>query len=311
MIPLEDTSVLIFMAAVGIAAVALLWAGIVTVSAVLNPLRRRLKALREVEDHQSAATGSATKGTASALWRMLEPGKQSERAGMQLRLLQAGIRAPGAIGVLYAVKLLCAVLLPIVVFLALPFFPQIHLSFLGKVAVIVLAALAGSFLPDVYLSRRFTWRKAKLMEGLPDALDLLVTCTEAGLGLNAALERVVEQMPASHPELAIELGQVNAEIRAGVERSAALRNLSERTGLEEINGLVSLISHSTRLGTGIAGTLRIYAEDFRDRRMQRAEELAAMVATKMIFPLVICLFPAIFVVALVPGILSMGKALAR
>lgn len=311
MIPFGDSSLWTFMAAVGIASMALLWAAIVGVSAALNPVRRRLKALREVDDQHPVTTGSATKGTASALWRMLEPGKQTERAGMQLRLLQAGIRAPGALGALYAIKILCAGLLPVGLLLALPLLPQVQLSLLGKAAAFVAAAFAGSLFPDIYLARRFAWRKAKLMEGLPDALDLLVTCTEAGLGLNAALERVVEQMPASHPELATELGQVNAEIRAGLERSAALHNLGERTGLEEINGLVSLISHSTRLGTGIAGTLRIYAEDFRDRRMQRAEELAAMVATKMIFPLVFCLFPAVFVVALVPGILNMAKVLAK
>ena len=305
-----DTSIWIFMGAVATASIALVWAGYASVSALLSPVRRRLKAMRQTDDGASAATGSATKGKAGALWKMLEPGKQTERAGMQLRLVQAGIRAPGAIGVLYGIKLIGACVLPIAVFIALPYFPQFQLPLIGKVAAVVLAALAGSLLPDAYLRQRFAARKDKLMQGLPDALDLLVTCTEAGLGLNAALERVVDQMPASHPELAIELGQVNAEIRAGVERSAALRNLGDRTGLEEINGLVSLISHSTRLGTGIAGTLRIYAEDFRDRRMQRAEELAATVSTKMIFPLVICLFPGFFVVALVPGILGMTKTLS-
>jgi tight adherence protein C len=307
---LEDTSVLIFMVAVAVAAVALIWAGFASISAMLNPVRRRLKAMQE-DGNDLTVNLTARKGLPSFFWKLLEPGKQSERAGVQLRLLQAGIRFPGAIGALYGAKLVCAALLPVAAYFALPLFPQFHLTGVGKLAVIVLAGFAGSLLPDIYLTRRFEARKEKLMQGLPDALDLLVTCTEAGLGLNAALERVVEQMPASHPELAIELGQVNAEIRAGLDRSTALRNLGERSGLEEINGLVSLISHSTRLGTGIAGTLRIYAEDFRDRRMQRAEEIAATVATKMIFPLVICLFPAFFVVALVPGILNFGKALAK
>jgi tight adherence protein C len=121
----------------------------------------------------------------------------------------------------------------------------------------------------------------------------------------------VEQLPASSPELAQELALVNAETRAGVDRGVALRNLGDRTGVEEIHGLVSLISHSTRLGSGIAGTLRIYADEFRDRRMQRAEELAATVGTKLLFPLILFMFPSFFVVAIGPAILGVMKAMAQ
>lgn len=299
------------MSAVGLAAAALLWATIASATAVMSPVRRRLKALQEATEHTSSATRPTLTGRARALWKLLEPQKETERAGVQLKLVQAGFRSPAALGLMYGLKLMFAVGLPIAALTAVSIWSKTPVTLLMKVVIGLAACLIGSLLPDMFVARRIEARKAKLMEGLPDALDLLVTCTEAGLGLNAALERVVEQMPASHPELAIELGQVNAEIRAGIERNVALRNLGERTGLEEINGLVSLISHSTRLGTGVAGTLRIYAEDFRDRRMQRAEEVAATVGTKLIFPLMLCMFPSFFVVSVGPAILGVMRALGK
>jgi len=303
----EDSSVWIFMSAVGVAAAALLWAAVASAAAVLNPVRRRLKALQDGGTHEAHA-GPAVHAPAKAFWKMLEPHKETERAGMQLKLVQAGFRNPGALGALYALKLVLAVAAPVGAWLALKLYGA-QLSMLMTGIALLAACLIGSLLPDMVLSRRHEARKGRIMEGLPDALDLLVTCTEAGLGLNAALERVAEQLPGSHPELAYELSLVNAEVRAGIDRNVALRNLAERTGLEEINGLVSLISHSTRLGTGVAGTLRIYAEDFRDRRMQRAEEIAATVGTKLMFPLLLCLFPAFFVVTVGPAILGVMRAL--
>lgn len=306
---MDETSTWIFMSAVAVAAAALLWAAIASVSTVLNPLRRRLKALQEPGEH-ATPSGSAVTGRARAIWQLLEPHKESERSGVQLKLMQAGFRSPAALGILYASKLVCAAGLPVAVLTTLSVY-AVKLPMLMLTASGLAAVLIGSLLPDLFLARKTEARKGRLMEGLPDALDLLVTCTEAGLGLNAALERVVEQMPASHPELALELGMVNAEIRAGIDRNAALKNLAERTGLEEIHGLVSLIGHSTRLGTGIAGTLRIYAEDFRDRRMQRAEEIAATVGTKLLFPLLLCLFPSFFVVAVGPAILGVMRALGQ
>ena len=119
------------------------------------------------------------------------------------------------------------------------------------------------------------------------ALDLLVVCVEAGLGLAPALQRVSDDLIVSHPELGAELALVNAEMRAGVERTQALKNLADRTGLDDIRGLVALLVQTMRFGTGVADALRIYSEEFRDKRMQAAEEQAALIGTKMIFPLVI------------------------
>jgi tight adherence protein C len=300
----------LFMLAVAVAAVALLWAAYLSLTALLDPMRRRLRALRDEPAPQAIAANPVRgEDRPSRLWSLFEPSKESDRSGPRRQLIQAGFRGPGALGVLYGLKLLGVVVAPVLVHFGLVYLDS-RIQPLSQFTLYFIAAFFGSRIPDYALANRAASRQAKLMAGLPDALDLLVTCTEAGLGLNAALERVVEQMPASHPELAAELAQVNAEVRAGIDRNVALRNLAQRTGLQEINGLVSLISHSSRLGTGVAGTLRIYAEDFRDRRMQRAEEIAATVSTRLIFPLVVCLFPGFFAVTLVPGMMNISRALA-
>ena len=305
---MEDAALLSFMAATAVAAAALIWVAVTVTAGMLDPVRRRLRALSE--SGVASAVHAAARDRPGRLWELLEPKREAERTEVQMRLVRAGFRDAGALGGLYAAKLGLALTVPVVAFLVLQL-TDAHLSMLMTLTVVLGGAFAGSLLPDLWLARVFAKRREKLMEALPDALDLLVTCTEAGLGLNAALERVVEQMPASQPELASELGQVNAEIRAGIDRNLALKNLGERSGLEEIHGLVSLISHSTRLGTGIAGTLRIYAEDFRDRRMQRAEEVAATVSTKLIFPLLFCLFPSFFVISIGPAIIGVVKALTE
>ena len=142
-----------------------------------------------------------------------------------------------------------------------------------------------------------------MTNGFPDALDLLVVCVEAGLGLAAAIQRVADELNFSHPELAFELATVNAEIRAGRPREQALRNLADRTGLKDIKGLVGLLVQTMRFGTGVSDALRVYSEEFRDTRMQRAEEEAARMGTTLIFPLVLCMFPVFFIVAIGPAVL--------
>ena len=168
-----------------------------------------------------------------------------------------------------------------------------------------MAAGAGVLLPSNVLDRLVERRLRRLRHGFPDALDLLVVCVEAGLGLSGAIQRVADEIVVSHAELSRELSLVNAEIRAGVDRSQALRNLADRTGLDDIRGLVSLLIQTMRFGTSVADALRVYSEEFRDRRMQKAEEEAAKIGTKLIFPLVFCLFPSFFLVAIGPAVLRL------
>ena len=134
---------------------------------------------------------------------------------------------------------------------------------------------------------------------------------ESGLGLAAAIQRVADELDVSHEELAFELSTVNAEIRAGMPREKALRNLADRTGLQDIRGLVGLLVQTMKFGTSISDALRVYSEEFRDKRMQRAEEQAAKMGTKLIFPLVFCMFPIFFIVAIGPAVLRIVEWMAN
>ena len=169
-------------------------------------------------------------------------------------------------------------------------------------------ALVGIILPSYILDRKVSNRQTEIINGFPDILDLMVACTEAGLGLNAAIQRVAQETRLMYPTISEELELVNTEMQTGVERTEALRGLSERTGVDEISGFVSMIRQSVKFGTSIADTLRIYADEFRDKRMQKAEETAAKVSTKLIFPLVLCIFPSFFAVAIGPAVLSIIRA---
>ncbi len=164
--------------------------------------------------------------------------------------------------------------------------------------------------PNIVLQKLIDRRIKKLRNGFPDALDLLVVCVESGLGLAAAIQRVADELFVSHSDLAFELSTVNAEIRAGMPREQALRNLADRTGLPDIKGLVGLLVQTMRFGTSVSDALRVYSDEFRDKRMQRAEEQAAKMGTKLIFPLIFCMFPVFFIVAIGPAILRIMAWLA-
>src|SRR6185369_12439875 len=140
-------------------------------------------------------------------------------------------------------------------------------------------------------------------KALPDALDLMVVCVEAGLGLNAALNRVGQEMDLVEPALAEELAMTNREIRAGRARDEALRNLGNRTGVDDLKSLVAMLVQTDRFGTSIADSLRVFADSMRTKRRQRAEELVAKAAIKLIFPLLLCIFPALFIVLMGPALI--------
>ena len=226
-----------------------------------------------------------------------------ERSQLQEKLIHAGYRSPDSLMYFYAIKTLLLFLLPIIAFVSTTLFQNLDTK--TTMYVILFAAALGLFSPNYYLHKKITTRQELVIDAFPDALDLLVVCTEAGLGLNAALQRVGQELIHNHPLLASELILVNAETRAGVDRIEALMGLARRTGIEDIKGLVSLLGQSISMGSSIAETLRIYAEDFRDKRMQRAEELAAKLGTKMLFPMMICFFPGIFIVAVGPAVLKL------
>jgi tight adherence protein C len=272
-----------------------------------DPLRRRLRTIAEMGGHEKTTSDTVAKAIAP-LSPYILPRKEWERSQTNTKLVHAGYRSKNVLTLYYAFKLLAGVILPAVAILAAMTF-YTGLTTFQLVFLVLFFSFIGMVLPNIILERLIKKRQKQIYNGFPDMLDLLITCIEAGLGLNAALNRVAEECAFSYPALAQELALVNAETRAGVERIEALKNLAARTGLEEIRSFVSFLAQSMRFGTSITDTLRIYAEEFRDKRMQRAEEMAAKVGTKMIFPLVFCILPSFFLVAIGPAILGVLKAL--
>jgi len=271
-----------------------------------DPARRRLD---EIALGAGAAPGATLGQRIASALRPVERDvlpQGAEREGTQQRLQFAGYRGTSAVSTFYGVKLALSIGLLLGWLFVAHFLSSLST---GRVVFFAVAAtFLGMLLPGIWLDRAVAKRHKLLRDGFPDALDLLTVCVESGLGLPQALQRVADELDVSHPELAVELGQVTAQMRAGVDRETALRGLATRTGLDDVRGLVSLLAQTLRFGTGIAEALRVYSEDFRDKRMQRAEEAAAKIGTKLIFPLVVCLFPAFFVVAIGPAVIRMIEA---
>jgi tight adherence protein C len=164
-------------------------------------------------------------------------------------------------------------------------------------------------LPGMILARKAKRRQHRIRLGLPDALDLLVVSVEAGLGLDQAIQRVGAELAFAHPDLCDELRLINLELRAGKARPDALHNLAERTGLDDIRELVTMLVQTDKFGTSVAQSLRVHSETVRTKRRQRAEEAAAKIGVKMVFPLVLCIFPAIYVVTLGPAAIRFMQVL--
>ena len=271
-----------------------------------DPLRRRLSAAAEQDPAKTNGPRKPKRdftGVIDPVARYVLPQDGEERSRVATKLIHAGFRSEKALTYFYGLKTLLALGLPIFVFIATRWLP--HWTIGMVLFALIFAAFIGISLPNIVLEKMKESRLKKLRNGFPDALDLLVVCVEAGLGLGAAIDRVARDLDVSHTELAEELRLVNVEMRAGVERPTALRNLAARTGLADIRGLVGLLVQTMRFGTSVADALRVYSEEFRDKRMQRAEEQAAKIGTKLIFPLVACLFPSFFIVAVGPAALRM------
>jgi tight adherence protein C len=234
--------------------------------------------------------------------------KSPEEVGRTRRLLiQAGYRREGALALFYGLRVLCAIILPILLysyFLIVGTMPLV-----SQIALTLLAGIIGYLLPVFILSFRIRSRQEKVQFALPDALDLMVVCVEAGLGLDQAILRVSEDLAAAYPDMSDELRIVNLEIRAGKPRIDALRNFATRVGVDDVNSLVAMLIQTDRFGTSIAQSLRVHSDSMRVKRRQRAEEKASKVPVKLVFPIFFFIFPAIFIVTLVPAVLQIIKEL--
>jgi tight adherence protein C len=225
-----------------------------------------------------------------------------EAAKLQKQLLHAGYSSPDAAMAFRAIQLLCVFAFPTVVATLCFMFDRPLNSFLiwG-----VLAAALGFYIPRLILRTMITGRQQRISWALADALDLMVIAVEAGLGLNAALNRVGEELKDLHPDMNHELELVNLEIRVGRSREEALRNLTERTGVDDIRSFVALLIQADRFGSSIAKAIRVFADSLRTKRRQRAEQASAKAALKLLIPLTVFLFPVILGMILAPAALNL------
>ena len=221
------------------------------------------------------------------------PRSPKELGPLRLRLVQAGFRRDEALAIFFGIRVMCA--LGLFIFFSSSILARPNMT-------MALAGLGvGYVLPGMFLARMAKRRAHKIRLSLADALDLLVVSVEAGLGLDQALSRVGSELAFAYPQLSDELRLINLELRAGKPRSEALRNLADRTGVDDLSSLVTMLIQTDKFGTSVAQSLRVYSETLRTKRRQRAEEAAAKTGVKMVFPLVFCIFPAIWVVTIGPA----------
>jgi tight adherence protein C len=233
-----------------------------------------------------------------------------ERSGtpsaLRLRLIQAGYPSAAAVPLFLGTRILLPAGLGTGSLLLLPI---LGVSPVKVILGVVYFTGLGYVLPTLIVGMRIRKRQKEMQRALPDALDMLVVSVEAGLGLNQALVRVADEIFRLSPVLSEQMTLVNLEIRAGTAREEALRNLADRTGLADIASLMGMLIQTDRFGTSVAQALRIHADTMRTKRRQRAEEAAAKTTIKLIFPLVFCVFPALFVVILGPAVIQIIQAL--
>src|ERR1700722_12992452 len=225
------------------------------------------------------------------------PQSPKDVTGMQRRLIRAGVRNESALKILYGAKAAFGIGLPLITAVAIS---GSSAESGNKFASILAAAAVGFFGPNEYVRRMASKRQHEIARGLPNALDLLVVCVESGLGLDQAIMQVSKELDKAHPEISEEFGLVNLELKAGKRRVEALRNLAERTGVDDLKKLVAVLIQADRFGTGVAQSLRAHADFMRVQYRQVAEEKAAKLGVKLIFPIFFCILPSLFVVTVGP-----------
>lgn len=241
-------------------------------------------------------------GFFSALGKRTVSPESKDYSRMNMKFLKAGLRQPNFPAIYWGVKgFLCISFALLFILIRLAVFPILSLNM--TIAICFYVAVMGFYIPDIWMQIRIAGRKRRIAEGLPDALDLMVVCVEAGMGLDAAINRVGEEMSLTNKVLSDELKLLNLELRAGKSRREALRGLARRSGLEEIDSLVTLLIQADKFGTSVAQALRVYSDAFRTKRYQKAEEIAAKLSVKLMFPMIFFIFPALFVAILGPALI--------
>ena len=227
----------------------------------------------------------------------LLPASPKDVTSMERRLIRAGMRGPHALKVLYGSKVILGVLTPLLMTIVVFGSPA---DSTNKLMAVIAAGAMGFWGPNEYVKIMSRRRQKQIKRGLPNGLDLLVVCVESGLGLDQAILQVAKELEHAHPEISEELGLVNLELKAGKRRAEALRNLSERTNVEDLKKLVAVLVQADRFGTGVAQSLRAHADFMRVQARQIAEEKAAKLGVKLVFPIFFCILPSLFLVTVGP-----------
>ena len=277
-------------------------------------LKKRVEAL--VEGRAPATSGPGLRKSISevmARWlapfaRPSLPEEAWEKSPLRVRFYNAGFRSMTAPITYFGAKTLLTLVLPGVLLLYV-WASRIEFRTTPLLAALLLLAAVGYYLPNVTLARIISRRQRELFEVFPDALDLMRVCVEAGLGLDAAIERVGQEMALESAALSEEFHLVSLELRAGASRADALRNLALRVALEDIDALVAMLVQADRFGTSIAESLRVHSESLKTRRRLIAEETAAKLPVKLLVPLIFCIFPALLTVLLGPAVISVYRIL--
>jgi tight adherence protein C len=289
--------------------------GIWMYAASLQSRRDLLKKIADTGQEQSSVEapdeGSRIRQIFLSITRRLgpfaQPKSEEEVSYLRKRFLQAGLGRFSNVALsYYGSRVFFAILLP-VLFIVFKVSLMIQMLPIQITFVLVILALIGFYLPNLWLRMKITKRKDEIVRGFPDALDLMVICAEAGMGLDAAINRVGEEMRLRCAVVSDELGLLSLELRAGKMRRDALRNLAMRTDSEDVNSFVTLLIQTDKFGTSIAQALRVQSDSMRTRRAQRVEELAAKLPVKLLFPTIFFIFPSLFLVLMGPAMIRVFR----
>lgn len=277
-----------------------------------NPVQRRLDTIaghsKWANSHAQNPWMTRIVKLSGPLAKLSLPDDAWESSVLRTRFMNAGFRAPSAPVLYFAAKTGLALILPLLPLLALSG-SRTNYNTNTFLFWLLCAAAIGYYLPNIILKRMITLRQREIFESFPDALDLMTICVEAGLAMDAALARVAKEIGLKSKILSEELHLVTLELRAGGAKDKALRNLAMRTGVEDVDALVAMLIQAERFGTSIAASLRVQSDQLRTKRRQRAEEQAAQIALKLLFPLIFFIFPSLLVVLMGPAFIQIYRVL--
>jgi tight adherence protein C len=277
------------------------------VNAFLNPVKKRIDGVQN--EARAKPRNIHADNLLHRLGAFLIPKAAEKRSNIAYQLETAAYRSPHALAYFYGTKLLGFMLAPLVLLSVIALFT--NRPILDHLSIAITAGLLVFMAPNYWLKWSIRKRRERLRQALPDALDLMVVCSEAGLGLSGAIQRVSDEIGVQHPELADELQLLMMQTRAGMDNHTALKELERRTNLEDISAFVTTLIQAMRFGTSIGQSLRIFADEMRDKRLQWAQEKAARLSLIMLLPIVLCMLPMFFLILLGPAILSLTNTIQK